>query len=87
MEITVRGVYRQGKIELSEVPDDVREGAPVIVTFVEPDQRAGIDLRSLGIDTTAAARMRMTLGSFADDWNSPEMDIYDDYDAAKAALG
>jgi len=26
------------------------------------------------------------LASFAEDWDSPEMDVYDDYDAAKARL-
>jgi hypothetical protein len=26
------------------------------------------------------------LGTFAEEWNSPDMDLYDNYDAAKAKL-
>ncbi len=87
MTTTVRGVFREGKIELFEVPDDVHEEAAVIVTFVDEasSQSPGVDLRSLGIDRTEAARLRASLASFAEEWDSPEMDIYDDYDAAKAA--
>jgi hypothetical protein len=88
MATTVRGVYREGKVELSEVPNDVREEARVIVTFVDSGQKStGIDLRSRGIDEAEAARMRASLAAFAEEWDSPEMDIYDDYDAAKAANG
>lgn len=88
MATTVRGIYRGGKVELTESPDGVQEGAAVIVTFVEADRPtgSGIDLRSLGIDRAQAARMRASLASFAEEWDSPEMDIYDDYDSAKAAL-
>lgn len=43
------------------------------------------DLVPQGIDREQAAILRENLATFADDWNSPEMDIYDDYDAAKAA--
>ena len=86
---TVPGVYREGRIELFEVPDDVPEEAAVIVTFVDGvgSQSPGVDLRLLGIDRTEAARLRASLVSFAEEWDSPKMDIYDDYDAAKAANG
>ena len=89
MATTVRGVYREGKIELFELPDDVREEAAVIVTFVDSDRPTapGIDLRALGIDRAEAARMRASLAAFAEEWDSPEMDVYDDYDAAKSANG
>ncbi len=79
----VDGVFRKGKIELAEVPDDVAEETPVVVTFLDS---GGIDLRELGIDEAQAAEWRARLGSFAEEWESPEMDIYDDYDDAKSRL-
>ncbi|WP_017741533.1 hypothetical protein [Scytonema hofmannii] len=43
-----------------------------------------IDLQSQGIDRAQAEVLRANLKIFADDWNSPEMSIYDNYDAVKA---
>ena len=37
-----------------------------------------VDLRARGIDEQQAAELRARLGAFAEDWNSPEMDVYDD---------
>ncbi len=45
-----------------------------------------IDLRERGIDEAQAAEMRARLASFAEDWESPEMDAYDNYDEEKAKL-
>ena len=45
-----------------------------------------VDLSRRGIDTHAAAELRGSLQQFAEDWNSPEMSVYDDYDATKATL-
>ena len=56
---SVEGVYRDGKIELSEFPGDVRNDTRVIVTFLETDH---IDLRARGIDETQAAELRAQLG-------------------------
>ena len=61
----------------------MRDDTPVIVTFLEP---SGIDLRTRGIDETHAVELRRRLASFAEDWDSSEMDIYNDYDASRAAL-
>ena len=80
---SIEGVYRNGKIELVEAPGDVRDETRVIVTFLEP---RSVDLRARSIDETQAAELRARLATFAEDWDSPEMDIYDDYDAAKANL-
>jgi hypothetical protein len=55
----------------------------VIVTFLKPNH---VDLRARGIDETQAADLRARLTTFAQDWDSPEMDIYDNYDAAKSKL-
>lgn len=80
---SVEGVYRDGRIELKESPGEVSDETPVIVTFLDD---GGVDLRSRGIDEVQAAELRARLAPFAEDWESPEMDIYDDYDAARADL-
>lgn len=77
----VEGVYRNGKIELSERPVDVRDDTRVVVTFLDSSI---VDLASRGIDEKAAAELRARLSAFAEEWDSPEMDIYNDYDAAKS---
>lgn len=45
-----------------------------------------INLGAHGIDTVNAELLRASLMTFADDWNSPEMSIYDHYDAARNNL-
>ncbi|MEB3358127.1 MAG: hypothetical protein VKK04_15470 [Synechococcales bacterium] len=79
MLTSVEGIYRNGRIELAEQPTDVHEGARVIVTFVESVE---IDLTLQGIDRAQAEVLRASLASFAEDWNSSEMSVYDNYDAA-----
>ena len=66
-----------------ETPGDVREETRVIVTFLAPGH---IDLRARGIGEAQAADLRARLATFTEDWDSPEMDIYDNYDTAKATL-
>jgi hypothetical protein len=53
------------------------------VTFLEPHR---IDLRAHGIDEAHAAELRTRLSTFATDWESAEMDAYDDYDTARTKL-
>jgi len=80
---SIEGLYHNGKIKLMEVPTEVRNETRVIVTFLN---LGPIDLRARGIDEAHAADLRGRLATFAEDWDSPEMDIYDDYDAAKAHI-
>ncbi len=80
---TIEGVYRNGKIELAEVPNNVHDETRVLVAFLASN---GIDLQTRGIDEAQAADLRARLAAFAEDWGSPEMKIYDNYDAAKANL-
>jgi hypothetical protein len=80
---SVEGVYRDGKIELTERPEDVRDETWVIATFLEMSH---IDLRERGIDASQAAALREQLGSFAEEWDSPDMELYDNYDATKDKL-
>jgi len=83
MLTTIQGVYRSGIIELSEAPKNIHEDTPVIVTFLAS---VPIDLPARGIDETQAADLRARLAVFAEEWDSPEMDIYDNYDAVKTKL-
>ena len=83
MVTALHGVYRRGRIELLKTPANVREETPVLVTFLSA---AGVDLRDQGIDEAEAADLRARLATFADDWENPEMDVYDNYDAVKASL-
>ena len=72
---SVEGVYRNGKVELME-PIAEAEGSRVIVTWF---QLAGsVDLRERGINETQAADLRRRLATFALDWDSPEMNAYDE---------
>lgn len=70
---TVEGIYRDGKVELLETPEDVEE-ARVIVTFL-PD--VSVDLAERGIDEAQATDLRARLQTFAEDWDRPEMGAYD----------
>ena len=73
---SVEGVYRDGKVELTEFPGDVRDETRVIVTFLETSR---IDLRACGIDEAQAAELRAQLGTFVEEWDSPDMALYDDH--------
>ena len=53
------------------------EGTRVVVTFLP---LGSIDLQEHGIQKAQAKELRTRLASFAEDWESPEMDIYDNYD-------
>ncbi len=70
---SIEGVYRQGKIELLESPPSDMEGK-VIVTFLSA---GAVDLVERGIDERQAADLRQRLKPFAEDWDRPEMDVYD----------
>lgn len=80
---SIEGIYRKGKIELTEIPQEIPNDTPVIVTFLEPKM---IDLKKRGIDEHQAADLRHRLSTFAEDWDSPEMDIYNDYENSKSKL-
>ncbi|PKO21756.1 MAG: hypothetical protein CVU38_13050 [Chloroflexi bacterium HGW-Chloroflexi-1] len=71
---SLEGVYRNGIIELPRLPEGVQEETPVIITFLETRY---VDLQTRGIDRIQAAVLRERLATFAEDWDHPEMDIYD----------
>ena len=80
---TVHGVYRNGEVALEEAPNEVQDGTPVLVTFLVATP---IHLDEVGMSPAAAAELRANLSSFAAEWDSSDMDIYDDYDAARTRL-
>ena len=71
---SVKGVLRNGRVELLEPLPEGTEGQ-VIVTFLAPE---AIDLSKRGIDDEQAADLRHRLAAFAEDWDRPDMDVYDD---------
>jgi len=70
---SIEGIYRQGRIELLESPPIDLEGK-VIVTFLST---SSVDLSERGIDERHAADLRQRLKAFVEDWDRPEMDVYD----------
>ena len=74
MLLSVQGTFKDGKIELAEVPKDM-EGVKVIVTFLS--KPGPIDLAERGIGPEEAADLRWRFRTIAEDWERPEMDVYD----------
>ncbi len=83
---TVEGIYRNGRVELLESPS-ASEGVRVIVTFLDVPEDlnhstdgsvSSVDLARRGISSEQAADLRSRLQSFAEDWERPEMDVYDE---------
>jgi hypothetical protein len=75
MHKCVEGLYRDGKIELLE-PAPTGSDSRVLVTFL--DDGPEVDLRQRGIDQAQAADLRHRLKAFREDWDRPEMDVYDE---------
>jgi hypothetical protein len=81
MLTSLRGVYRNGRIVFHRPPKNIREETPVIVTFIESST---VDLRERGVSKKQAKSIRAQLAPFAEEWESPEMSAYDNYEAIKA---
>jgi hypothetical protein len=54
--LTITGVYRDGKVELSQRPEGLGELAPVLVTFLPGDAASEPELAVQAADAEAAAR-------------------------------
>lgn len=70
----VEGIYRDGRVELLETPEEAREEERVLVTFVGD---RSVSLAERGIDEGQASDLRSRLSAFAEDWERPEMGAYD----------
>ena len=73
---TLEGVFRNGKVELLDQPENVME-ARVIVTFL-PD-RNGLEATPI-YTPEEVAELRGKLAAWEEDWNAPGMEAYDDYE-------
>lgn len=69
---SVKGICRNGKIELLEPPPADAE-QEVLVTFISPES---VQLSNCGIDENQAADLRRRLAAFSEDWQRPDMDVY-----------
>ncbi len=75
---TTGTVDAEGRLHL-DAPVSALGAGPVRVLLLFEGEAH--DLRARGINADVAAELRARLAPFAEDWNSPEMAIYDDYDA------
>ncbi len=74
MLTSLEGVFQDGRVELTEpVPEGL--SGRVIVTFLLGPKTN--DLRQLGIGKEQATDLRARLSTIAEDWQRPEMDVYD----------
>jgi len=71
---SVEGVYRDGKVELFEAAE-VPGGTRAIVTFLPAE--GTVNLADRGISSEQAADLRHRLSAFVEDWDRPDMDVYD----------
>ena len=71
---TVEGIYREGKIELLETPNDMRESR-VIVTFLPTVHVHG---PTPPLTEAEAVELRSKLAAWEEDWNAPGMEAYDE---------
>jgi hypothetical protein len=65
MLTAIQGIYRDGKIQLTEIPRNVDDDTPVIVTFLTSGT---VSLAARGIDEEQAADLRARLTTFAQEW-------------------
>jgi hypothetical protein len=74
MLTSVEGIFQDGEVTLAEPAPEGASGR-VIVTFL-PEPRL-IDLRQRGIGKEQAEDLRARLSAISEDWQRPEMDVYD----------
>lgn len=82
---SVEGIYRDGKVELLEMPSHLSENERVIVTFLKTET-VSVETEEQKLNRKEMSDLRSRLETFAEDWESPEMAIYDQYDNAKSSL-
>ena len=80
---TLEGIFRNGKIELLEVPQNIDE-ARVIVTFLPAV--AG-PVGGPPFSPEEVTDLRGKLAAWEEDWNAPGMEAYDDYETRRRGFG
>jgi hypothetical protein len=71
----VEGIYRNGQIELSELPQGVRDSAQVLVTFFAPGELDPTKLRQLIDQLETIAGIQQGL----DDFDAGRFRPFDDF--------
>lgn len=71
--LTIEGQYKNGQIILTETPENIEE-SKVLVSFLATRE---VNLAERGIDEYQAARLRAKFNAISEDWNAPQMDVYD----------
>lgn len=71
---SVEGIFKDGQVVLLETPPVVGESR-VIVTFLPA--ASPVSLRGCRIDEAQATSLRARLKSCTEDWQRPEMDVYE----------
>ena len=76
---SIEGVYRAGTIELFENPAVANETRVIVTFMVEGigETPGVVNLRERGISPAEASSQRAALASFAEDWERPDMEVYD----------
>lgn len=72
---TIKGHYKNGKIELYEKPH-LKE-SEIIITFLNSEEAKSVDLSAKGITKEEAGDLRSRLITFETDWNAEGMELYD----------
>ncbi len=81
---TTGTVDDEGRLHLDAPPPALEAGRVRVLLLFEDEEGGRIDLRARGIGAEEAAALRERLASFAGEWESKEMSLYDDYDAARS---
>jgi hypothetical protein len=80
---TVEGVFKNGKVELLEEPENVRDSR-VLVTFLP---EAGGPVGGPLFSADEMADLRGKLAAWEEDWNAPGMEEYDAYETRRRGSG
>ena len=83
--MTYQGTVKHGVVKLPPEAD-LPDGTKVRIEPVNSEDSGGAEQRLRSLNPAQLTVLRARLASFAEEWESPEMDMYDDYDAAKANL-
>jgi hypothetical protein len=68
----------------AHAPELAGQRVRLVVLQSTPNDTGEVNLQTHGINQAQAAELRASLASFAPDWDMPEMDVYNNYDAAKS---
>jgi hypothetical protein len=73
---SIQGIFRNGKVELLEPPPSSISESQVVITFLP--KAHPVNLSERGIDPKQAGELRARLRAITEDWERPEMDLYDE---------